>query len=34
MTPLDFIELHALGALCAVVIGVAAAWVFADRGGF
>ena len=33
MTPLDFIEMHALGALCAVVIGTFAAWVFADKGG-
>lgn len=31
MTPLDFIEMHALGALCAVLAGVVAAWVFADR---
>lgn len=33
MTPLDFIEMHALGALCAVVIGAGAAWFLAENWG-
>jgi len=31
MTITDFIHLHALGAIIAVIIGVFAAWVMADR---
>lgn len=30
MTLMDFIHMHQMGAICAVLAGVAGAWLFAD----
>lgn len=32
MTFFDWLQMHDAGILCAVVIGVAGAWVYADKG--
>lgn len=31
MTPLAFLEYHSAGLLCAVLIGVAIAWLYAEE---